>query len=245
MPRCAAVGIGRSHQFRGCHRPGCGYLAGLADGIMTTSRASQLARHSVAPPEDHDSDRDSYHRDTYRDSDHLPGVSEASGSKESSGLCVADAAEEDAHEDATEPTPPNVANAAREDAEGDETEPTPPLPTELPVLPPMAPSAPPPAPPLAPVRHVSADASPAVAAASGAVDAERAARRQAGAVAVATAPPAAAAEAAATGTVVTATAESKAAVATASRMAARTARLRGRRPSEETMTLLRQRYGDA
>ena len=268
MPRCAAVGIGRSHQFRGCHRPGCGYLAGLADGIMTTSRASQLARHSVAPPEDHDSDRDSYHRDTYRDSDHLPGsavrnsavlpdrdtdrdsdhlpgVSEASGSKESSGLCVADAAEEDAHEDATEPTPPNVANAAREDAEGDETEPTPPLPTELPVLPPMAPSAPPPVPPLAPVRHVSADASPAVAAASGAVDAERAARRQAGAVAVATAPPAAAAEAAATGTVVTATAESKAAVATASRMAARTARLRGRRPSEETMTLLRQRYGDA
>lgn len=68
----------------------CGYLAGLADGIMATSRASQLARNSAV-----------------LNSAVLPGVSEASGSGESSGLYVAHAAQEDATEDATEPpTPP-------------------------------------------------------------------------------------------------------------------------------------------
>ena len=57
---------------------------------MATSRASQLARNSAV-----------------LNSAVLPGVSEASGSGESSGLYVAHAAQEDATEDATEPpTPP-------------------------------------------------------------------------------------------------------------------------------------------
>ena len=198
-------GRGARPQPRRCcalHHSGCGYLAGLADGIITTSRASQLARNSAVLL-DCDSGRDSG-----RDSDHLAGVSEASCSKESSGLCV--------------------ANAAQEDAKGVATEPTPPLPTELPVPPAASPA--PTAPQPAPVRHVRADTSPVEAAASGAVDAERHERRQAGAAAAAAA---AADETAATDTVVTATAESKAVVP------------RLPRPSQETMTLLRQRYGDA
>ena len=203
-------------RFCALHHSGCGYLAGLADGIITTSRASQLARNSAVLL-DCDSGRDSG-----RDSDHLAGVqqSEASCSKEPSGLYV--------------------ANTAQEDAKGVATEPTPPLPTELPVAPAASPA--PPAPQPSPVRHVRADTSPVEAAASGAVDTERHERRQAGAAAAAAA---AADETAATDAVVTATAESKAAVTQASGMAVRTTRLRLSRPSQETMTLLRQRYGDA
>ena len=198
-------------RFYALHHSGCGYLAGLADGIITTSRASQLARNSAVLL-DCDSGRDSG-----RDSDHLAGVqqSEASCSKEPSGLYVANTAQEDAKGVATEPTPP------------------------LPVAPAASPAPPPPQP--APVRHVRADTSPVEATASGDVDTERHERRQARAAAAA----AAAADETAATDAVTATAESKAAVTQASGMAVRTTRLRLSRPSQETMTLLRQRYGDA
>ena len=172
-------------RFYALHHSGCGYLAGLADGIMTTSRASQLARYSAQ---------------------------EAAAEHLYSSL---------------------------KDAKGVATEPTPPLPTELPVAPAASPA--PPAPQPSPVRHVRADTSPVEAAASGAVDTERHERRQARAAAAA----AAAADETAATDAVTATAESKAAVTQASGMAVRTTRLRLSRPSQETMTLLRQRYGDA
>ena len=168
-------------RFYALHHSGCGYLAGLADGIMTTSRASQLARYSAQEAA----------------AEHL-----YSSLKDAKGV-------------ATEPTPP------------------------LPVAPAASPAPPPPQP--APVRHVRADTSPVEATASGAVDTERHERRQARAAAAA----AAAADETAATDAVTATAESKAAVTQASGMAVRTTRLRLSRPSQETMTLLRQRYGDA